>query len=45
MSDENKKSSLTSAVFHILLALSGGEQHGYAIMILFAAQFRVGRKV
>ena len=32
MSDENKKSSLTPAVFHILLALSGGELHGYGIM-------------
>ncbi len=28
----NKKSSLTPAVFHILLALSNGELHGYAIM-------------
>lgn len=32
MSDENKKSSLTPAVFHILLALSGAEMHGYGIM-------------
>lgn len=32
MSDENLKSPLTSAVFHILLALSGGELHGYGIM-------------
>jgi DNA-binding PadR family transcriptional regulator len=32
MSDENKKPSLTPAVFHILLALSGGELHGYGIM-------------
>jgi DNA-binding PadR family transcriptional regulator len=28
----NKKPSLTPAVFHILLALSGGELHGYGIM-------------
>lgn len=27
-----KKQSLTPAVFHILLALSSGELHGYAIM-------------
>lgn len=32
MYDENKKPSLTLAVFHILLALSGGELHGYGIM-------------
>ena len=32
MSDENKKIPLTPAVFHILLALSGGELHGYGIM-------------
>jgi DNA-binding PadR family transcriptional regulator len=32
MSEENKKTSLTPAVFHILLALSGGELHGYGIM-------------
>ena len=32
MSDENQKVSLTPAVFHILLALSGGELHGYGIM-------------
>jgi len=32
MSDENKKTPLTPAVFHILLALSGGELHGYGIM-------------
>jgi len=28
----NKKTSLTPAVFHILLALSSGELHGYAII-------------
>ena len=28
----NKKPSLTPAVFHILLALSNGELHGYGIM-------------
>ena len=27
-----KKTSLTPAVFHILLALSGGELRGYAII-------------
>lgn len=32
MSDENKKPSLTPAVFHILLALYSGELHGYGIM-------------
>ena len=32
MADGNKKPSLTPAVFHILLALSGGELHGYGIM-------------
>lgn len=32
MPDENKKPSLTPAVFHILLALSNGELHGYGIM-------------
>ena len=32
MANENEKSSLTPAVFHILLALSGGELHGYGIM-------------
>ena len=32
MATENKKSSLTPAVFHILLALSNGELHGYGIM-------------
>lgn len=32
MSSENQKPSLTPAVFHILLALSGGELHGYGIM-------------
>ena len=32
MADENQKTSLTPAVFHILLALSNGELHGYAIM-------------
>jgi DNA-binding PadR family transcriptional regulator len=29
---KNNKPSLTPAVFHILLALSGGELHGYGIM-------------
>lgn len=29
---KNKKPSLTPAVFHILLALSKGELHGYGIM-------------
>ena len=37
---------LTPAVFHILLALSGGEQHGYHIMQMIQAdtqgQFRMG---
>ena len=37
---------LTPAVFHILLALAGGERHGYAIMQEIAAstsgQMRVG---
>jgi DNA-binding PadR family transcriptional regulator len=28
---------LTSAIFHIMLALADGEQHGYAIMKLVAA--------
>ena len=28
----NKKTSLTPAVFHILLALSSGELHGYGII-------------
>ena len=32
MISENKKPSLTPAVFHILLALSSGELHGYGIM-------------
>lgn len=32
MSSENQKTSLTPAVFHILLALSSGELHGYGIM-------------
>ena len=32
MSTANPKSPLTPAVFHILLALSGGDRHGYAIM-------------
>lgn len=32
MAEENKNTSLTPAVFHILLALSGGELHGYGIM-------------
>jgi DNA-binding PadR family transcriptional regulator len=32
MISENKKPSLTPAVFHILLALSNGELHGYGIM-------------
>ena len=32
MANGNKKPSLTPAVFHILLALSGGELHGYGIM-------------
>jgi hypothetical protein len=37
---------LTPAVFHILLALAGGERHGYAIMQEVAAsthgQMRLG---
>ena len=28
----NPKTTLTSAAFHILLVLAGGENHGYAIM-------------
>ena len=32
MPTPDSKSPLTPAVFHILLALSGGELHGYAIM-------------
>ena len=32
MNGENTKSVLTPAVFHILLALSKGEMHGYGIM-------------
>ena len=32
MLNESKKPSLTPAVFHILLALSNGEMHGYGIM-------------
>jgi DNA-binding PadR family transcriptional regulator len=32
MSDEKEKTALTPAVFHILLALSNGELHGYGIM-------------
>lgn len=32
MANANEKPSLTPAVFHILLALSGGELHGYGIM-------------
>ena len=32
MANENQKPSLTPAVFHILLALSSGELHGYGIM-------------
>jgi DNA-binding PadR family transcriptional regulator len=32
MFGKDKKTSLTPAVFHILLALSGGELHGYGIM-------------
>ncbi len=32
MANGNKKPSLTPAVFHILLALSNGELHGYGIM-------------
>lgn len=32
----NKKEPLTPAVLHILLALSGGERHGYDIMRLVA---------
>ena len=32
MADFDKHLPLTSAVFHILLALSDGEKHGYAIM-------------
>jgi DNA-binding PadR family transcriptional regulator len=32
MTSKNKKPSLTPAVFHILLALSNGELHGYGIM-------------
>jgi DNA-binding PadR family transcriptional regulator len=32
MADTNSNSPLTPAVFHILLALSSGERHGYGIM-------------
>ncbi len=32
MATGNKKTSLTPAVFHILLALSSGELHGYGII-------------
>jgi DNA-binding PadR family transcriptional regulator len=32
MAEGNKKPLLTPAVFHILLALSNGELHGYGIM-------------
>ena len=32
MTDANSNSPLTPAVFHILLALSTGERHGYGIM-------------
>jgi len=32
MLEKDPKRSLTPAVFHILLALSGGELHGYGIM-------------
>jgi len=32
MFEKENKRSLTPAVFHILLALSGGELHGYGIM-------------
>jgi DNA-binding PadR family transcriptional regulator len=32
MATTNSKSPLTPAVFHILLALSSGERHGYGIM-------------
>lgn len=32
MFEKSSKTSLTPAVFHILLALSGGELHGYGIM-------------
>ena len=33
---------LTPAVFHILLALSGGERHGYAIMQEVSESFPMG---
>ncbi len=32
MATTNPSAPLTPAVFHILLALSGGERHGYGIM-------------
>ena len=32
MADTNSNPPLTPAVFHILLALSSGERHGYGIM-------------
>jgi DNA-binding PadR family transcriptional regulator len=32
MKEKESRTSLTPAVFHILLALSGGELHGYGIM-------------
>lgn len=32
MAEGQNRTSLTPAVFHILLALSGGELHGYGIM-------------
>jgi len=35
--DPNRQLPLTPAVFHVLLALAGGERHGYAIMQEVAA--------
>jgi DNA-binding PadR family transcriptional regulator len=43
MKNENSFPPLTPAVFAILLALGGGEGHGYQIMKQVAADF--GRKV
>jgi DNA-binding PadR family transcriptional regulator len=37
MTDANDPVPLTPAVFHILLALSDGERHGYGIMLEVAA--------
>ena len=44
MPDLEKHLPLTSAVFHILLALSDGEKHGYAIMRV-VKEATEGRKI